>query len=325
MFRALLRRFPLAASLVMLVSVSLFSGVPATHAASQISPVCKTGLGDTLQHCYVDIKVNAPALDASSGIDNSGVASTIQLFNPFVGKNDGESVAQETAYLCWPSCESSGLSNKAELEFGWAVGRYQTWIYPNSPDTKTHLFVAVRSDATGINCLVTWANGGWGCNGQSSPASVWNGNPPNDTSDYPGKVLTGTSGNFFIAFCGGCGNSWWFNYNGNWIGNVSASTLGTILGTPLFTSVGQAGWQGEVALSTSVNSPTTWMGNGTCGTNASKSAHISNMQISENGHPWVNAAALSPLFEHTYSKWYDGIPPTSTNNALSYGGPMGCH
>src|SRR5438105_393506 len=135
MLRALFRRLPLAASLGLLVSVSLFAGGPAAHAASQaVSPVCQTGLGDNFQHCYVAINITAPSLDASSGIDNSGVASTLQIFNPIVGKNDSESLAQETAGLCWPSCGTSAIFTAA-LEFGWVVSPK---VYG---DPSPHLFV----------------------------------------------------------------------------------------------------------------------------------------------------------------------------------------
>ncbi len=203
MLRAFFRRLPLAASLVVLLSVSLSSLAPTVSARRVPPSPCDKYVNDPYLHCYVTLDDIAP-----SG-SNLGISADMEIFTPTVASGDLESLDQMVIFGCPSSCAQS---EPFDIEVGWIVDPRLPWMYPNGSsdpgDPYTHLFIFVRNsqlapskDAT---CLVHFTGTGWTCG--------FNSNYPNGSPDFPGEVLSITNpptasqvtvGHFVIVYSNG--------------------------------------------------------------------------------------------------------------------------
>jgi hypothetical protein len=318
MFRALFRRLTLAASLVVLLSVSLSWVVPTASAKSLASSPCPViqGSGDTSGHCYVSLDVTAPA-----GGSNLGASASMQIFKPTVAPGDLESVSQMTIFGCWPSC--SKLTPSFDIEVGWIVDPAFPWIDPNGTvyrDSNTHLFVFVRNSLYGAPDNACMVQPAWTCGFVPYGGAI----------DHPGEVLLTASptnasqvpvSHFVIVYSNG---NWWIQYNSEWLGYIDGHWFNSE-----FNSVAAAEWSGEVAVYS--NQPATQMGSGTCGTvtntSTTFSAHMYGMLFAESGYT-VPALSKSLKSKQTVTakKYYNGsfYSESDGSSTLSYGGPTGC-
>jgi hypothetical protein len=303
MFRALFRRLPLTASLVVLLLVSLLSVLPTQVAMAKnlASPAC-TVIGN-YGHCYVAVNVTAPS-------GTIGASAYIEVYKPTVATGDLESVTQLAVWN-----KKAGVGTTFDIEVGWLVSPLQKWVGSNGTytDSNTHLFVFVRDKyRTPIGCLVQ----------PTAPGSTsWTCGfvPASGATDFPGEILSlpgGTVKTFYVVNISG---NWWIQYDANWIGYINGSWFGG-----QFKNVAGAGWQGEIA--TKNSNPTTQMGDGTCGTKTSPiPAHFYTMRV-ETPTQAIDAWTLNKHFSATNANLYNGnyYYNTGTQSTLAYGGPTGC-
>jgi hypothetical protein len=266
MFRALFRRLPLAASLVVLLSVSLSSVVFAKAQATG-QTCAKNPYSTTLcDHLYVAASVTAPN-GGTADTETEGAFGVVGQYHPKVGQTDAESLAQIDIF-----------DGTHFVEVGWVS-------LPGS--TSSVIFVATRDNDT--LCVVQPLKGGstgWTC-GFTAFGSF------NTTHYYPGSTVPsdGTPASLYLL---NTGTDIYIQYGNDWLGKIT----NTFWLSGSFGPVTLAHWQGEVEVNKATESATrTEMGNGKCGS-APNSATISSMEwfIGQSGsgsfYP-VNASSLT--------------------------------
>lgn len=295
MFHALFRRLPLAASLVMLLTISLSFGSP-THMAFAKTQVpdassCLKPTRDTCQHEYVMSTVNAPP----------GTIAAFGLFDqyhPIVGRTDGESLA-----------ELDMTDGTHMVEVGWVS-------LPGS--TSSVIFVETRDLGNNTSCFVQLIQGttnGWTCDFISLSATSLTGYKPGSPipSDGTNTVFNILNLNSYV----------WVQLGGDWLGYITPNHWsGGSFGLVTF-----AQWFGEVAVTTP-KATSTEMGDGQCGS-ATGSAKIFEMswyvgQYGSGSYQPVNApqSSLTATYAPDYN--YGQFSGTGVFYGFTYGGP-GAH
>jgi hypothetical protein len=289
MLRAFFRRLPLAASLVVLLTISLSSVVPTQAAFAKSTAAHCKGNTDSFGQCHLGV---AATVTPPPGTE--GAYGVFDQYHPKVDSVDELSLAQIAI--------TDGIHM---VEVGW-ISR------PNIASSV--IFVNVRDNINlptgGTSCYVQKVNGSWTCGFTSFSAF-------NTTGYYPGhSVDPKTQALIYLL---NTETDIYIQYGNDWLGKIT----NTYWLSGSFGPVTLAQWQGEVAVKNQYTTHTE-MGDGTCGS-APGSAGINSMTwfVGESGSGTfqpVNAPQSSITADFSYD-YNSGHP---NGNSFTYGGP-GAH
>ena len=295
MLRAIFRRLTLAASLVVLLSISLSFGVP-THVAFAKTQIPAKTCSQSDSNCtryYVAAHVTAPN-GGTADTETEGAYGIVGQYHPKVGANDAASIAQIDIF-----------DGTHYVEVGWASLQ---------GSASSVIFVAIR-DGQNL-CVVqrqSSSSTGWTCGFTAFGAF-------NTTHYYPGSAVPsdGTPAALYLL---NTGTDIYIQYGNDWLGRITNS----IWLSGSFGPVTLADWQGETVVNTLTYLFTrTPMGDGICGT-ASGSDSFYGMQwfvgqVYYGSFQPVNAPQSS--LTESNAKYYNyGQFNSSGINYFSFGGP----